>query len=84
MTLPIASQSCGNCRFNRDGECRRFPPQIALKAIEVDLSDNLVPIYDNLPQTYFPDIESEQWCGEWSNSQPIRITPQTEKGQDEK
>jgi len=55
------SQTCETCRYfyeeksNEISECRRYPPR---------------PVADpedaGLLSAYWPDVEPDQWCGEWS------------------
>ena len=58
------TDNCSNCYFQKEGYCRRYPPQVLLKKVEVDLSANLNSIYDDLPYAYFPEVNSSDWCGE--------------------
>jgi hypothetical protein len=50
-TPPLSEQFCDQCRYWRDGECRRHAP-MPRKAGRVALSD-------------WPNVQSNDWCGEW-------------------
>lgn len=59
------NQICGNCRFfkvshynDQRGECRRFPPQLWS-----DVQENETGL-----GVGFPDITTEDWCGEFQPS----------------
>ena len=45
-------ERCGNCRFQIDGFCQRFPP------IPIGNSDGTV-------QGHWVHVGTEHWCGEW-------------------
>ena len=54
---------CGNCRFWRDNECRRFPPQITLWA-----TDNQHPVLYSTHSNY-PECRSvTASCGEFKET----------------
>lgn len=65
-------QQCQNCKnfkfFHPDspaGMCRAHPP-VVLQAIEgSDLPAN--------PVTHWPEVDAEDWCGEWFVSEKDRI-----------
>jgi len=52
------TDECGNCRFWRERECRVKSPVLIL-----------CEAYGDEPQTCWPDVEFDKWCGEW---QPIK------------
>ena len=53
---------CGNCRFHRDGECRRFPPQLTLWA-----TDNQHPVMYTTASNY-PEVGlTTACCGEFKS-----------------
>ena len=51
---------CGNCRFWRDHECRRFPPQLAMWA-----TDNQHPIMYATCSQYPECHKDTACCGEF-------------------
>lgn len=55
--------TCKNCKFYFDFECRRFPPQVTTYTY-IDYS------YDSETQktateSHFPVVQNEEWCGEF-------------------
>lgn len=42
---------CSNCKFNYNGKCKRFPPQVVMSM------GNTV--------TLFPEVSGNLWCGEY-------------------
>lgn len=58
--IETLNEVCGNCKFFRDNECRRFPPQLTLWA-----TDNQHPIHYATGSSY-PDVNpSTSCCGEF-------------------
>jgi hypothetical protein len=43
--------TCKTCPYRRYSECRRNPPQMIMDS-------------DSTPYSYWPDIESHDWCGD--------------------
>lgn len=52
----MKAETCENCRYYNEGECRRFPPQI-WETTETGGSN-------------FPRIDKKGWCGEFFPNQP--------------
>ncbi len=51
MVLEEQLESCGTCRFRRDGECHRNPPFLMIIGQKYD------PVW--------PRVKEHQWCGEY-------------------
>jgi hypothetical protein len=67
-------QSCPNCRYydppyegENLGTCCRFPPQVVFLAAPPGS-------FHGKTVTLFPQVEEEDWCGEW---QSISAAPRT-------
>lgn len=63
----IAEQKCENCLFYR-GDCRRFPPQLISTDVSSDYymeDGHKVWETDREPYFAFPDVDKDDWCGEW-------------------
>lgn len=56
---------CGNCRFYRDKECRRFPPQFTMYP-----HDNQAPIIYTTA-AFYPNLATDTpSCGEFQAGAP--------------
>ena len=58
MTLEIDNNQarCENCRFHKEGDCRRYPPQVGV--------DSACEHTGNVFYT-FPRVLKNEWCGEY-------------------
>jgi len=55
-------QTCETCRYRLDRGCRRYPPQRGFWGL-------LVQGF-GVPNSEFPDIKPDQWCGEYQEAKP--------------
>lgn len=46
-------QNCGNCHYQIEKHCQRFPPQIFSEGLDNDSFSD------------YPGVDLEAWCGEW-------------------
>lgn len=62
--------TCGNCRFFRQMECRKNPP--LGHAFIVPQQNALTGVQSLAPQTigYWPPTKQNQWCGAWEARLP--------------
>jgi len=72
----MRTQRCETCRYfyeekaNEVSECRRYPPR--------PVAD---PEDSGLLSAFWPDVEQDQWCGEWSLvSAPAHEWPAADEG----
>lgn len=49
-------ESCGNCRYMRDGTCRFRAPVLYRRSAGGDLTT---------PEAEWPPVYSFMWCGAW-------------------
>jgi hypothetical protein len=70
--MKIETLKCGDCRYWCGGECRRFPPQMALWP-----NDNQHPVIYMPMSTYPGRGATDAGCGEFksANPQPAREIP---------
>lgn len=50
--------SCENCRFFLNKRCHRYPPQLWCSTEQDNCSYS----------TAFPEVEKDDWCGEWRSN----------------
>ena len=50
-------RTCGNCKYERDGTCHRFPPVVTYAPT---YAGDFVPV--------FPTVDGNDWCGEFAIS----------------
>lgn len=71
MSGKLKENSCSTCRYflpdAGNGECHRYPPTVVLEKVEVDYDERCYPIYEIQPQSYFPEVNPIDVCGEYKN-----------------
>jgi hypothetical protein len=67
----VSDQSCGNCRFWRQGyqgnDCRRHAPQVMVRQgfDWVAMSKCHQIIHRDIDETVTPKTDADYWCGQW-------------------
>lgn len=64
---------CNNCSyFNKvdedGGECRRYPPIVVCGPYDVHKGPITPPRLSYELRTEFPDVQLDQWCGEFKQN----------------
>lgn len=64
-----ADTTCGTCKFycrlqGKEGQCRFAPPQGGYHTAVNKLNNQPVP----LPFSFWPPVQSDQWCGRFELS----------------
>jgi len=52
-------EDCMFCKFYKDSQCRRFPPQVV----------TYIEINDSYTCTEFPQMAPNEWCGEYKRKE---------------
>lgn len=54
----MAEEKCGNCKYRKKEECRRYPPAF--------VSSTVAQLSRRQPtEGVFPTVDNKAWCGEW-------------------
>lgn len=63
---------CSTCKFfiaapeDKAGKCHRYPAQTTIQLIPAGMDMiRQVPKVKTIELNAFPNIEGDQWCGEW-------------------
>lgn len=60
-----------------EGECRRYPPSMPIIANssgreEKPVDEFIISLYRQVPETSYPHVYSDEWCGEFKLADEVR------------
>jgi hypothetical protein len=59
-------EKCENCKFYRNGECHRLPPQtVNVEEYRPSYDKDTPSTTEVAVVTQWPDVDEDDWCGEF-------------------